>query len=119
MIRLQRLPDLDHIGAYRLVVRGADGELIEEDTSLSERSEGRNKSTAFVVEVPAAAAAAAATTGMFNFNLMDKKKKEDLLAFTIKMKEQNKNPISSPGRVNLNPNRKFKSKSFLIADSAI
>jgi hypothetical protein len=75
LVRLKCSPDLDHIGAYRLVVKGADGELIEEDTPLSERSEGRNKSTAFVVEVPAAAAAAA-TTGMFNFNLMDKKKKD-------------------------------------------
>ena len=57
----------EHIGAYRLVVKGADGELIEEDTPLSERSEGRNKPTAFVVEVPAAAAAA----GIINIDLTD------------------------------------------------
>jgi hypothetical protein len=32
------------------------------------------------------------------------------LAFTVKPKEQNKNPMSSPGGVNPNPNRKLKSK---------
>ena len=45
---------LDHIAAPDLIVKGADGIAIEEDTFISERKEGPKKNSAFVIELPVA-----------------------------------------------------------------
>jgi hypothetical protein len=43
---------LEHVDALDLIVRGVDGEMIEEDLFVSDREEGRDKATAFTIEVP-------------------------------------------------------------------
>ena len=55
LVKAECSPKFDYIAALDLVVRGADGAMIEEDTLLSEREEGRSKARAFIVEIPAAA----------------------------------------------------------------
>ena len=55
LVKAECSPIFDYIAALDLVVRGADGAMIEEDTLLSEREVGRSKARAFIVEIPAAA----------------------------------------------------------------
>ena len=45
---------LEHIDALDLIVKGADGAAIEEDTLVADRAEGRRKAEAFIVEAPSA-----------------------------------------------------------------
>ena len=45
---------LDHIAAPDLIIKGADGVAIEEDALIVDRSEGRSKAGAFIVEAPLA-----------------------------------------------------------------
>ena len=47
-------PKLDHIAAPDLIIKGADGVAIEEDALIVDRSEGRSKAGAFIVEAPLA-----------------------------------------------------------------
>ena len=53
LVKVECSPDLDHIAAYRLIIKGDDKKTIEEDVYVSEREDGRTKARAFIVEVPA------------------------------------------------------------------
>ena len=53
LVKLRCSHDLEHVDAHRLVIKGADDLTIEEDSYVSDREEGRTKTTAFVVQVPA------------------------------------------------------------------
>jgi len=68
LVKAKCSPKLDHIAALDLSIKDADGLLIEEDTLLSERVDGRRKATAFIVEVPAAAAGASLSYSHIQFN---------------------------------------------------
>ena len=52
LVKVELSPDLDHIAANRLVVMGTAGEVVEEDTLISVRGEGRSKAGAFIIEAP-------------------------------------------------------------------
>ena len=47
-------PKLDHIAALDLIIKGTDGVAIEDDALIADRSEGRSKAGAFIVEAPLA-----------------------------------------------------------------
>jgi len=57
LVKAKYSSKLNHIDAPELAIRGADGATIEEDALLSDRAEGHNKATAFLVELPLAAGA--------------------------------------------------------------
>jgi hypothetical protein len=52
LVKAKCSPKLDHIAALDLIIKGSDGETIEEDIFVSVRGEGRSKAVAFIVEVP-------------------------------------------------------------------
>ena len=52
LVKAECSPKLDHIAALDLIIKGSDGETIEEDIFVSDRGEGRSKTVAFIVEVP-------------------------------------------------------------------
>ena len=52
LVKVECSPSLDHIAAYRLIIKGDDKKPIEEDVYVSERADGRTKARAFTVEVP-------------------------------------------------------------------
>ena len=52
LVKAECSPKLDHIAALDLIIKGTDGETIEEDIFVSDRGEGRSKTVAFIVEVP-------------------------------------------------------------------
>ena len=52
LIKLKCASTLRDIDAPKLIVKGSDGNLIEEDITLDLRTEGKAKITAFIVEVP-------------------------------------------------------------------
>jgi len=54
LVKAECSPKLDHIAAPDLMIKGADGVAIEEDALIADRSEGRSKAGAFIVEAPLA-----------------------------------------------------------------
>ena len=43
LVKAKCSPKLDHIAALDLIIKGSDGETIEEDIFVSDRGEGRSK----------------------------------------------------------------------------
>jgi hypothetical protein len=52
LIKLECSPTLNHIGAPKLIIKGFDGNTIEEDMLLSSLSKGKSGKDPFIVEVP-------------------------------------------------------------------
>jgi hypothetical protein len=52
LVKLECSSTLNDIGSHKLIIKGADGNAIEEDIILDSRIEGRERNTAFIVEVP-------------------------------------------------------------------